>query len=187
MRTNTTTRVITPTSPWLGPAFSTNTTAAAFATIEPTLTLPATSSANGAAILPASNARLRLCFFGEGADNTTFDIKVVGWSRVSVEGASVDPPANPDKTIEWIPSALAVFTVTLGALTGAAGGVLGGATHRISDLITPGSYTTDSVKITSPGDGLAATVEMENLGFQKFGVYFDMTGATNGNVLYANI
>lgn len=188
MRSNNTTRVIVPISPWLGPALSSNTTASSFATIAPTLTKPTTDDSSGVAILPTNNAVVRMSLFGAGSDDTTFDIKVVGWSRVAVDGASVDPPANPDKTVEWIPSAMAFLTATLSATTGVASGVIGGTSQRFADTIAEasGGYTFGSINIFSPGDDLPGYVEIPTSGFQMIGVYFDMTGATSGNVLYAN-
>ena len=183
MRTNTSTRVIVPMSPWNGPAFSTNTTAASFASIVPTTTKPSTNSSTGIAILPADNAVFRGVFYGEGADGDTFDVKIVGWSRVWADGASVDPPANPDKTVEWVPCALAHLTCTLGTASGAASGVIGGADHHFADTIAS-TYASAAVNILSPGDNIPGFVEISTSGFQMIGVYFDMTGATNGNLLY---
>ena len=189
MRSNNTTRVIVPISPWLGPAFSTSTAASSFAAAAPTLTKPSTNDGNGVAILPGDNAKVRACFYGEGADNSTFDVKVIGWSRVWADGAAVDPPANPDKTVEWIPTAIAFLTVTLGTTTGVAAGVVGGTANRFADTIAQaaGGYGAGDLRVVSPGDNLPGYIEVPTSGFQMIGLYFDLTGATAANALYANI
>ncbi len=189
MRTNTSTRVIVPMSPWSGPAFGSNTTASSFASIAPTLTKPTSDSSSGAAILPAENAVIRLSLFGAGSDNNAYDIKVVGWSRVWADQAAAVAPAQPDKTVEWIPSAMAYLTATLSTSTGVASGVVGGTTQRFADTITEKSssgYATAAINIVSPADNIPGYVEVATSGFQMIGVYFDMDTATSGNLLYAN-
>ena len=191
MRSNNTTRVIVPIAPWNGPAFSTDTAAASFATIAPTLTKPSTNSTTGAAILPTENSKLRACFYGAGADNDTIDIKVVGWSRVWADQGAAPAPANPDKTVEWIPSAIAFLTVTLGTTTGVASGVVGGTSKRLADTIVEKAttgYGASDLRIVSPGDNLPGYIEVPTSGFQMIGLYFDLTGTTTAaNALYANI
>ena len=166
--------VISP-SKWSGPALATNTTANAFAAIAPTLTLPASDIGNGVAIVPAAKSSIKLGFFGEGADGNAFEVKIVAWSKV-VSGS----------TGEFIPTALAHITCTMGTATGAAGGVIGGTGQLLVDTIVS-TYAISGTNILSPADNIPATIEVPHAGAQFIGLYFDRSTATNANAIYMNV
>lgn len=174
--------IVVPTRLWKGPVFSTNTTATSFATIGPTTTRPETNATTGVAILPAEYSVLKLCFFGTDAANETFDLKIVGWSRLQAAIAG-----SKNLNTEYIPTALAHLTVTLGATTGAAGGnTPNGTSDLYADLIAEASsgYSTSAVNYVSTDDGVPALVEVSHGGCEWIGLYFDMTGAASANALH---
>ena len=169
-------------SEWVGPIFSSNTAASSFATIAPTVTTPATNSTTGVGIVGARNATLKLAFFGTDAANEAFDVKIVGWSRVLADIAGSD-----NKQAEWIPTPLALLTVTLGTATGASGGVVGGTSQLFADTIAEKAttgYSSSSTNILSPEDDLPGIVEIGHTGSQMIGVYFDMVTSASANALY---
>jgi len=190
MSTSTATKTVVPRSKWHGPVFSTNTTATSFATIAPTLTKPSTDASSGVAIVDTYNQTTKFAFYGTDAANETFDLKIVAWSRVESEIAGSGGNGKlADKTVEWIPTGLAFLTVTLGATTGVANGVIGGTGSLLADEIVEKAttgYATGTVNYVSTADGVPAIVEVDHGGAQVIGLYFDSTGAASMNALYMN-
>lgn len=165
--------VVQPTE-WVGPVFDSPTTASSFATIAPTVTLPASHEANGVAIISPGKSVLKLAFFGTDAANEAFDVKIVAWSKI-ISGT----------TGEFIPTPLAHLTLTIGAATGAASGVVGGTSMLFVDTIAS-TYATDAINILSPGDDLPAMVELAHTGAQYIGLYFNRDTAASANAIYMN-
>lgn len=166
----------------------TNATASSFASRVPQAAEPALDTAAGSAtaqvavdVLARGGAdglvqnRLLLVFFGTGNEDTTFAARVLGWRRLGTD----------DETDLWVPVELAEVACTLSATVGVAGtGVV--ATERFADTITLVAGNDDiSMEIVSPTGDEIAHVVLDLKGFQKFEVQYDMTGATDGNCLYA--
>lgn len=184
-------------------AFATSATDTSFASRIPTITEPSGDGihelVNGASKSGDKDkgraadveAAILCMFYGAGADNATFDVRLIGWDTIY---------AKP--TTLWIPKILASFTCTLSAMVGVAGAPLV-ATDRIVDTITlrtdnavsqpvtksldSGAVTTSSgwgVEIFSPAGDLAAWVKVPLQGSRKLEFCYDMTGATDGNALF---
>lgn len=169
---------------------STNDTSTSFASKIPTLTEP--TGVNVVTLAQAGQGtiahKIGLVFFGAGNDDTTFEARLIGWRR-----------AGPlPSTALWIPNVICQFACTLGTSVGVTGGDAV-ATDRFVDtlalastVIQPKTTDTDAagaastglVEFTSPANNLVAMAWLPLLGFQKFEVSFDMTGATNGNCFY---
>lgn len=108
--------------------------------------------------------------FGAGADNTTFDMRVIGWETVS------------NGTL-WVPVALAQYSCTLCAAVGVAGSDLI-ATDRFADTITAASWNpAGGTEIVSPTGDLIGSIIMDMKAFTLYEINFDMTGGTSGNCL----
>lgn len=164
-------------TPWVK-ARETSSTASSFAAKIPTLTEP-----SGAGVFNlgkdgalARNGLMALGY-GTGADNATFDVKIIGWRSVGLGTELI-----------WIPTVLAGITCTLSAITGVAGGALVAA-DRVVDtmtLMTALGTANVSVELVSPANDLDpahAVVDLKGSG--KIEVHFDLTGATAANLLLA--
>lgn len=179
-------------------AFGTNTTSSAFTSIIPTITEPTAvnpgESGSGIFNLAPGGCdsipdAMLVYFFGAGADNDTFDVRLWGWDRIgSVQG-----------TMLWTPSPIASFTCTLSQAVGiAAADIIN--TDRFVDTIvvnaiapqpfipnvnaTPAAEYFGTIKINSPANNFRGFAIVPLLGYEKIQFDFDMTGATNGNALF---
>lgn len=146
---------------------TTNATDANFASKVPTATEP---TGAGALDLPRGGGgqvreNLLLLFFGVGADNTTFDARVIGWRKVSTL---------------WMPVTLCEVSCTLSAVVGVAGQPVVD-TERFADTITVNKGL--GAVYTPTADAQAAMLLVASEGCAKVEVIFDMTGATSGNAL----
>jgi hypothetical protein len=169
-------------------ALAANATDTSFAALVSTLTEP-----TGAGVLTlAGNTsrpkKLHISFFGAGADDSTFDARIIGWDRVEKPGADL-----------WIPRILCSLTLTLSTQVGVTGARVI-ATDRFADTmvvhatVAPQSTFTDVVsaaaasrgvvEIFSPANNVIAWAKVPINGAEKIQVVFDMTGATNGNAVY---
>jgi len=168
----------------LARALATSSTATSFATLISTLTEP---SGDGVfsfkTVIPEE---LMVSFFGAGADNTTFDARIVGWDKIGTT------------TPLWVPRILASFSCTLSAQVGVTGAALV-STDRFADTLTmnstapqakftdtdgAGAATRGTVPIFSPANDLIAWAKVPLCGVDKIQFDFDMTGATNGNAVF---
>lgn len=116
---------------------------------------------------------MQIMLFGAGADNTTFDVRVIGWA-LTTDG------------VTYVPTPISLLsTCTLSATVGATGLALV-ATDRLVDTITLGTGFNAGVSadVSSPTGDLPASVLLDIRGFDKIQFDFDMTGATSGNILY---
>ena len=169
---------------------ATSATDATFPSKIPTVTEP-----TGAGVLDLASqggvvpSRIVVLPFGAGADNTTFDMRIIGWRKLG---------ALPTPGELWIPTVLAQVSCTLSAAIGIAGAPLV-ATDRFADTIilhatitaqgkttdtdSAGAASTGRIVFTSPANDLVAHFTVELEGCQKVEFTFDMTGATNGNAL----
>ena len=110
--------------------------------------------------------------FGTGADDSTFDIAIIGWRLVGTL---------------WTPIMLARVTCTLSATVGVAGQNID-ATHRLSDLqsIVVGNVGVD-VSVGNPGNDFPGWIIVDAKGFSKLQVIFNLSTATGANALYAPV
>lgn len=142
-----------------------NATDSSFAAKNPTSTAPSGTGVVEVSRTGVGPADLLLVFFGEGADNTTFDVRVIGWSPVGSL---------------WVPTLIAQMSCTLSAVVGVAGYDVT-ASERFADTISLGNGI---AVVTNPAsDAMPATALVDVAGYRKAEVVFDMTGATNGNAL----
>lgn len=155
--------------------FGTNTAASSFAAVAVSESAPTTSDSTGTFIFSPRGAVSRFVFFGTDAANETFDVKLVAWSQVIVSGGDA----------LWVPTPMGIASVTLGSLTGVSGGTISDS-QLFADTITVSSYMIAGNSIISPADDSVASIEINNVGQQMTGVYFDMTGAASGNGIYMN-
>lgn len=118
---------------------------------------------------------LDVVFFGTGNDDTTFDVRVYGWAQESTTGS-------------WEQILLAKLTCTLTALTGTANCAIGSA-DKIVDTIAM-TYGNDDVdlSIVSPANNeRGAHIQIDTKGCAIVQFDFDMTGATDANLLYRKV
>lgn len=123
--------------------------------------------------------------YGIGADNDTFDLRVMGYRRIF--------PQLADERYQYLRFILAKLSCTLSAAVGLAGGsVL--ATERFADTIaigTEGTFTADvtrsgSFRLYSPANDTPAHVVLPTLGCDAIELEFDQTLNTpTMNCLYA--
>ena len=163
---------------------SVNSTDTSFDSIVPTATEPSgdAGTASGSVVHDISGRSndasvsnsLLLVFFGTGADDTTFDARLIGWT---VFGVDVN-------TLLWIPVTIVQVSCTLSTVVGVAGKVVV-ATERFVDTISVGIGNEGvSVEKVSPANNTVAHLMADLKGFQKWQLTYDMTGATDGNALW---
>lgn len=168
-------------------ALATSSTATSFATLISKLTEP---SGDGVFAFPSIGQKfLHASFFGAGADDTTFDARIVGWDRIGTD---------PAFTL-WVPRILASLSIILSTQVGIVGCKVIN-TDRFADQIVvhatvaPQSTFTDvvsaaaasrgTVEIFSPANNVIAWAKIPLNGCEKVQFDFDMTGATNGNAVF---
>lgn len=111
---------------------------------------------------------VRVVPFGVGADNTTFDVRVLAWT---------------EDLGFWLPTIIAQFSCTLSAFVGVAGATVD-ETHRFADtLSTPATNLGPECVTFSPQNDTPGWYLIHAAGAQLIEVQFDMTGATSGNAL----
>lgn len=147
---------------------SSNDSSSAFTAPAATTTKPSTNIIDRG--LTVCENLIQVMPFGTGADNTTFDMRIIGWNAVS------------NGTL-WVPTLLAGFSCTLSAAVGVAGSDVI-ATERFADTITAASYNpTSGAEAISPTGDVAGHVVVDVKGADVVQVVYDMTGATNANCL----
>ncbi len=140
----------------------TNATDTSFPSKVATITEP---SADGVLTVPDGANTIDLLFFGTGADNTTYDARVIGWKR----GGNT-----------WFPTIIADVSATLSAVTGAATGFLT-TSERLADTLTLNNGTGYVGTVTADAGASPLTCDITD--FEKIEVVFDLTGATDANAL----
>lgn len=107
--------------------------------------------------------------FGDGADNSTFDCRVIGW-KVSDLGL-------------WVPTILAQAACTLSAAVGAAGFEVT-ASQRFADTITLTQVQANvDSKLSSPTGDLVGSFQVQTRGCVYIEVTFNLGTATGANAL----
>lgn len=150
-------------------AHATNSTATSFTAPAATNTKP-----SGAGVIDfagAPPAWLVVVPFGAGADNTTFDLRVVGWSLVGTT---------------WVPRILCQFSCTLCAAVGVASGDVT-ASERFADTLSDPATNLGAKGVTcqpySPQNDTPGQYLVDACGCTVFRIDVDLTGATSGNAL----
>lgn len=139
--------------------------------------VPTATEPTGAGVLdfsPGSQLeQLVLVPYGTGANNDTFDLRVIGWRLISDL---------------YVPVLLAQFAVTLSQAVGVAGkSVIN--TERFADTlsITYGNSNVDTSVVSPTGDLIAHAI-VDVKGFNKLEFTFDLGGTTtDANCLYARL
>lgn len=149
---------------------ATSSTDSSFPSIVPTATAP-----TGAGVI--SNPRVgneapdwvQIIPFGDGADNATFDLRVIGW--------------KPTALGLWIPSLLAQAACTLSAAVGVNTYEVT-ASQRFADTIALTQVLTDvDSKLSSVTGDLVASFQVETRGSAFIQITFDLGTATGANAL----
>jgi hypothetical protein len=155
-----------------------NAVTSAFPTVANTTTPPATVDASHFTVPVGQYSDLYLSFFGTGDENSAFDFRIVGWSKVA-NGLGNDQSVLPI----WKPTTIFRGTATLSTSIGVAGSVQA-TTERDADTIVAGSpvLTTSLYTVFSPADNTPGYVALNVLDYEVIAVYFDITpGATGAN------
>jgi hypothetical protein len=135
----------------------------------PTATQPTDAGVVGDPIVQGAPQWIQVIPFGDGADNSTFDLRVIGW-KVSDLGL-------------WVPTVLAQAACTLSAAVGVAGTEVVAA-QRFADTITLTQVLTNvDSKLSSPTGNLAASFQVETRGCALIEVTFNLGTATGANAL----
>lgn len=136
-----------------------------------------TDPAATAGVLPlvVGQRYLRLRPYGTGADNSTFNMYVFLICRT---------PNINTATAAYEIAYKNLFAVTLSAATGSATGFLGSTNYRFADTIV---YTAggQNYEIDTNGSDFPAEVRIDTLYADYAYIFFDRTGATACNALYA--
>lgn len=122
---------------------------------------------------------LKIIPYGVGADDTTFSMRVYGWTRFY----------DPVTALQiWIPINLVELACTISTVPGVAGTPID-ATHFFVDLITVTTGSTlggeaPSESIISPANNTIGTVMIDLRGSQKYSIQFSTgSSATSCNAL----
>lgn len=175
----------------LSKALTTNAQTSSFAAKPPTGTVP-----NYDGVVRVTEAsgempkKLHVMPYGIGADNDTFSIRIIGWTRI--RGDATNP------TDLWVPHRLAEFACTLSTAVGVAGTPVG-ATSRFCDTMTTvtgtfplwpgtdsgGAQTLGQMMLVSPADNTPAYAVIQTMGAELIEFQFDQTLNTpEMNALY---
>jgi hypothetical protein len=145
-------------------------TDANFPSIVPTATAPSgTGVVSNPKVGNEAPNWVQIIPFGEGADNSTFDLRVIGW--------------KPSSLGLWVPTILAQAACTLSAAVGVAGYEVID-TQRFADTIALTQVLTSvDSKLSSVGSDLVASFQVETRGCAFIQVTFDLGTATGANAL----
>lgn len=135
----------------------------------PTATQPSGAGVVGDPVVQGAPQWIQVVPFGDGADNSTFDLRVIGW-KVSDLGI-------------WVPTILAQAACTLSAAVGVDGYEVTSAL-RFADTIALTQVRADvDSKVSTPGADLVASFQVETRGSAFIEVIFDLDSATGANAL----
>lgn len=148
---------------------ATSSTDSTFPSKVPTATAPTGDGVIGDPIVQGAPSWVQIIPFGDGADNATFDLRVIGW-KVSDLGL-------------WVPTILAQAACTLSGAVGANGFEVT-ASQRFADTITLTQVQANvDSKVSSPVGDLVASFQVETRGSALIEVIFDLGTATGANAL----
>lgn len=154
----------------------TNSNTGSYPTIANTLTPPVGVDGSFVTFPVGQYSDLVIAPFGTGDENSTFDFKVVGWSKV----VTADGLGTPSI---YKPTTIFRATATLSTSVGVAGASQTNL-ERDADTIVAGSpvLPTSMYFIYSPADNTPGFVVLNVLDFETIAVYFDLGTATGANV-----
>lgn len=148
---------------------TTSSTDSTFPSKVPTATAPTGDGVIGDPIVQGAPSWVQIIPFGDGADNATFDLRVIGW-KVSDLGL-------------WVPTILAQAACILSGAVGANGFEVT-ASQRFTDTITLTQVQANvDSKLSSPTGDLVASFQVETRGSALIEVIFDLGTATGANAL----
>ncbi len=148
---------------------ATSSTDSTFPSKVPTATAPTGDGVIGDPIVQGAPSWVQIIPFGDGADNATFDLRVIGW-KVSDLGL-------------WVPTILAQAACILSGAVGANGFEVT-ASQRFADTITLTQVQANvDSKVSSPVGDLVASFQVETRGSALIEVIFDLGTATGANAL----
>jgi hypothetical protein len=170
-------------------ALATSSTATSFASKIPTITKPSGDGVHEFGNSGSLPDLMHAMFYGAGADDSTFDVRIIGW----------DPTIDVSLKPLWVPRILTTLTITLSTAVGIAGSYVID-TDRFADTlvvhatVAPQATFTDvvsaaaasrgTVEIFSPANNVIAWANIPLRGCTLIEFSYDMTGATNGNALF---
>lgn len=135
----------------------------------PTTTQPSGAGVVGDPIVQGAPQWVQVVPFGEGADDSTFDLQVIGW-KVSTLGL-------------WVPTILAQAACTLSTAVGVDGYEVT-SSERFADTISLTQVLTNvDSKVSSPAGNLVGSFQVETRGSAFIEVIFDLGTATAANAL----
>lgn len=156
---------------------ATNSTATSFASKIPTITEPSGDGVHKVAPGSWMPNAIMAVFFGAGSENDTFSARIIGWRKIATGGG--------DPNTLYIPMVLAELGCTISATVGIANSPLV-ATDRFVDTISLITGNDDvSIDIVSPTADEIGHVVLDIKGCNYLEFSYDMTGATNGNCVFA--
>jgi hypothetical protein len=126
---------------------------------------------------------LKLLPFGTGADDSLFDMLVIGWKHTDSEEKGLNGTAPS----LWVPMPIVQVTCQLSTCIGVANrDVI--ATERFADKITGAAWnSTAGLEIRSPETNLPAWLMFDALGCSVFEVLFDLNTAASANALWGGV
>lgn len=149
-------------------ALATNSTATAFVAKLPTATMP---SGTGVFDLGLSaTGQIVILPYGTTTNDTTFDVRLWGWSQV--EGLDL-----------WVPDPI----LHLSCILGTSAGTAIGASVLMCDTIAVTKGPADNGPwrmVSSPADNTLAVISCQLRGSQLLEFDFDLTGAVSANCLW---
>lgn len=135
----------------------------------PTGTQPTDAGVVGDPVVQGAPQWIQVIPFGDGADNSTFDLRVIGW-KVSDLGL-------------WVPTVLAQAACTLSSAIGVNTYEVT-ASQRFADTITLTQVLTNvDSKLSSPTGNLIGSFQVETRGSTLIEVAFNLGTATGANAL----
>lgn len=135
----------------------------------PTGTQPTDPGVVGDPVVQGAPQWIQVIPFGDGADNSTFDLRVIGW-KVSDLGL-------------WVPTVLAQAACTLSSAVGVDTYEVT-SSQRFADTISLTQVRADvDSKLSSPTGNLVASFQVETRGCAFIEVTFNLGTATGANAL----
>jgi hypothetical protein len=135
----------------------------------PTATQPADPGVVGDPIVQGAPEWIQVIPFGDGADNSTFDLRVIGW-KVSDLGL-------------WVPTILAQAACTLSTAVGVNTYEVTGS-QRFADTITLTQVQANvDSKVSSPTNNSVASFQVQTRGSTFIEITFNLGTATGANAL----
>ena len=130
-----------------------------------------------------SPTKLHVLFVGTGADNSTFQARVVIWNKFNNTDGG-----NSDTDVIWIPQTIYNVDATLGTSVGVSASVIDN-NHRFADglAVTASSQNTAKAELISPANNGVAGLQIETLGAQLVEITFALGTATGANALFRTV